>query len=109
MKKLSALFVQDHNRNGGAARAAGRWARLLDREGHIVKQAAGDEAASAGFLLTGKPPRGWQRIVECFAGKKKERKKRLSSGSANCWPRESPTSSGFIILRVDGNGVGRKK
>ncbi len=77
MKKLSALFVQDHNRNGGAARAAGRWARLLDREGHIVKQAAGDEAASAGFLLTGKPPRGWQRIVECFTGKKKERKKRV--------------------------------
>jgi glycosyltransferase involved in cell wall biosynthesis len=77
MKKLSALFVQDHNRNGGAARAAGRWARLLDREGHIVKQAAGDEAASAGFLLTGKPPRGWQRIIECFTGKKKERKKEV--------------------------------
>jgi glycosyltransferase involved in cell wall biosynthesis len=77
MKTLSALFVQDHNRNGGAARAAGRWARLLDREGHIVKQAAGDEAASAGFLLTGKPPRGWQRIIECFTGKKKERKKEV--------------------------------
>ena len=77
MKKLSALFVQDHNRNGGAARAAGRWARLLDREGHIVKQAAGDEAASAGFLLTGKPPRGWWRVVECFTGKKKGRKKEV--------------------------------
>jgi glycosyltransferase involved in cell wall biosynthesis len=77
MKKLRVLFVQDHLRNGGAARAAGRWSHLLDRAGHIVIQAAGDETSSAGFLLTGKPPRGRQRIVECFTGKKKERKKKV--------------------------------
>jgi glycosyltransferase involved in cell wall biosynthesis len=77
MKKLRVLFVQDHLRNGGAARAASRWSHLLDRAGHIVIQAAGDETSSAGFLLTGKPPRGRQRIVECFTGKKKERKKKV--------------------------------
>ena len=76
MKKLSVLFVQDHHSNGGAARAASRWARLLGKAGHTVMQAAGDEASSAVNSLTGKPPRGWQRIVECFTGKKKERKKK---------------------------------
>ena len=90
MKKLRVLFVHDHLKSGGAARAAGRWARLLDREGHIVKQAAGDEAASAGFLLTGKPPRGWQRIVECFTGKKKERKKRVEQRLGELLARERP-------------------
>ena len=77
MKKLSVLFVQDHHSNGGAARAASRWARLLGKAGHTVMQAAGDEASSAVNSLTGKPPRGWQRIVECFTGKKKERKKKV--------------------------------
>jgi len=66
MKKLSVLFVQDHHSNGGAARAASRWACLLGRAGHTVMQAAGDEASSAVNSLTGKPPRGWQRILECF-------------------------------------------
>jgi glycosyltransferase involved in cell wall biosynthesis len=90
MKKLSFLFVQDHNRNGGAARAAGRWACLLGRGGHIVMQAAGDEASSAGSLLTGKPPRGWWRVVECFTGQKKERKKKVEQQLGELLAKESP-------------------
>jgi len=77
LKKLKVLFVQDHHGNGGAARAASRWARLLGRAGHTVVQVAGDEASSAVNSLTGKPPRGWRRVVECFTGQKKERKKKV--------------------------------
>jgi glycosyltransferase involved in cell wall biosynthesis len=65
-KEMKILFVQDHLQSGGAARAAGRWGTLLNKAGHDVKQAAGDEPSAAGLLLTGKPPRGWPRILEWF-------------------------------------------
>lgn len=90
MKKLSALFVQDHHRNGGAARAAGRWACLLGRGGHIVMQAAGDEASCAGTLLSGKPTRGWRRVVECLTDQKKERKKKVEQRLGELLAKESP-------------------
>ena len=90
MKKLRVLFVQDHQGSGGAARVAGRWARLLGRAGHPLMQAAGDEAASAGFLLTGKPPRGWRRVVECFTGQKEERKKKVEQRLGELLAKESP-------------------
>jgi len=63
---MKILFVQDHLKSGGAARAAGRWVHLLRKQGHEVRQAAGDEPSAAGLLLTGKPPRGWPRILEWF-------------------------------------------
>ena len=102
MKKLRVLFVQDHLRNGGAARAAGRWAHLLDRAGQIVMQAAGDEASSAGFLLTGKPPRGWRRVLERFIDQKKERKKEVERRLDELLARERPDFVWFHNLAGGG-------
>lgn len=65
---MNILFLQDHLRSGGAARAAGRWADLLRGEGHRVIQAAGDEAGPDAVQLTGKPARGRGRIREIFTG-----------------------------------------
>lgn len=102
MKKLSVLFVQDHHSNGGAARAASRWARLLGRAGHTVVQAAGDEASSAVNSLTGKPPRGWRRVVECFTGQKKERKKKVEQRFGELLAKESPDFVWFHNLAGGG-------
>ena len=102
MKKLRVLFVQDHLRNGGAARAAGRWARLLDKAGQIVMQAAGDEASSAGFLLTGKPPRGWRRVLERFTDQRKERKKEVEQRLDELLARERPDFVWFHNLAGGG-------
>jgi glycosyltransferase involved in cell wall biosynthesis len=66
---LKILFVQDHLKNGGAARAAGRWAGLLRQRGKNVVQVAGDESPKGGHLLTGKPARGLGRVSEWFNGK----------------------------------------
>jgi glycosyltransferase involved in cell wall biosynthesis len=63
---------------------------LLDREGHIVKQAAGDETSSAGFLLTGKPPRGRQRILECLTHQKNGRKKKVEQRLGELLAKERP-------------------
>jgi glycosyltransferase involved in cell wall biosynthesis len=65
---LKILFVQDHLKIGGGARAASRWASLLTEAGHRVSRVAGDEASAAGFLLTGKPPRGLGRLLELIFG-----------------------------------------
>ena len=70
------LVAQDHLNAGGAAKAANRWVDLLGKQGLKVRQITGDKKPLEGSLLSGKPPRGWQRIVECFTGKKKERKKK---------------------------------
>ena len=71
------LVAQDHLNAGGAAKAANRWVDLLGKQGLKVRQITGDKKPLEGSLLSGKPPRGWQRIVECFTGKKKERKKKV--------------------------------
>jgi len=62
---LKILFLQDHLETGGAARAAGRYAVALERLGHQVLVAAGDSQRGAeDFVVTGKPARGWKRIME---------------------------------------------
>ena len=38
-------------------------------------QVAGDEKSDSGFLLTGKPPRGWGRVLELFLGRDQRKKK----------------------------------
>jgi glycosyltransferase involved in cell wall biosynthesis len=60
------LVAQDHLKSGGAAKAANRWVDLLRQQGVTVQQIAGDDKPLKGSLLSGKPPRGWQRILECF-------------------------------------------
>jgi len=65
---MKILLLQDHLKSGGAARAAGRWAELLGQSEGEVLQVAGDEVPSHGYLLTGKPGRGWGRVREIFTG-----------------------------------------
>jgi len=60
------LVAQDHLKAGGAAKAANRWVDLLRQQGVTVQQIAGDEKPLKGSLLTGKPARGWDRVLECF-------------------------------------------
>jgi glycosyltransferase involved in cell wall biosynthesis len=60
------LVAQDHLKAGGAAKAANRWVDLLRHQGLTIQQITGDEKPLKGALLSGKPPRGWERILECF-------------------------------------------
>ena len=60
------LVAQDHLKAGGAAKAANRWVDLLGKQGVAVQQITGDEKPLKGSLLTGKPARGWERVLECF-------------------------------------------
>jgi len=60
------LVAQDHLKAGGAAKAANRWVDLLRQQGVTVQQIAGDEKPLKGSHLTGKPARGWERVLECF-------------------------------------------
>jgi glycosyltransferase involved in cell wall biosynthesis len=59
-------ILQDHLNAGGAAKAANRWVNLLRQQGVTIQQITGDEKPLKGALLSGKPPRGWERILECF-------------------------------------------
>jgi len=59
-------ILQDHLSAGGAAKAANRWVDMLRQQGVTVQQIAGDEKPLKGSLLTGKPARGWERVLECF-------------------------------------------
>lgn len=70
---MRILFLQDHFKTGGAARAANRLAYLLRKNGHEVTQVAGDEEPDKGHWLSGKPSRGWGRILECLMSRKRER------------------------------------
>lgn len=67
--RLKILLLHDHLRNGGAARAAGRWAGLLRESGEDIVQLAGDESPGQGPILTGKPARGLSRMAEVFTGR----------------------------------------
>ena len=60
------LVAQDHLNAGGAAKAANRWVDLLGKQVVKVRQITGDEKPLKGSLLTGKPARGWGRVIECF-------------------------------------------
>jgi len=86
---LKIFLLQDHLRSGGAARAASRWASLLKGSGHTVIQVAGDERSVSGFLLTGKPPRGWGRVRELFLGRG-QRKKKVSHAWLDLLRTEKP-------------------
>lgn len=62
---MKVLFLQDHAETGGAARAANRYAFRLREMGVSVARACGDRATGTGeFLLRGKAPRGWARLLE---------------------------------------------
>jgi glycosyltransferase involved in cell wall biosynthesis len=72
MKKI--LVAQDHLNAGGAAKAANRWVNLLENQGVTIRQITGDEKPLKGSLLTGKPTRGWGRVLECFGDRSLSRK-----------------------------------
>lgn len=75
---MKILFLQDHLETGGAARAAGRYAVALERLGHRVLVAAGDgQRGVEDFLVTGKPARGWKRVVEYLLSAAWARKRRM--------------------------------
>jgi len=59
-------ILQDHLNAGGAAKAANRWVDLLRQQGVTAQQITGDEKPLKGSHLTGKPARGWERVLECF-------------------------------------------
>ena len=80
---MKILFVQDHLKSGGAARAADRWARLLARAGRKVRQVAGDEASATSPPLTGKPARGWGRGLEYFSERMLARKNKVNQQLGN--------------------------
>jgi len=61
-----AAILQDHLKAGGAAKVANRWVDLLGKQGVTVRQITGDVKPLKGSLLTGKPARGWKRVLECF-------------------------------------------
>jgi len=61
-----AAILQDHLKAGGAAKVANRWVDLLGKQGVTVQQITGDVKPLKGSLLTGKPARGWERVLECF-------------------------------------------
>lgn len=67
------LVCSDHRKAGGAARAARRWDPLLRKAGWHILSAAGDQKGKDVTMLTGKPPRGWQRLVETFTGRSRRK------------------------------------
>jgi glycosyltransferase involved in cell wall biosynthesis len=71
-------ILQDHLNTGGAAKAANRWVDLLRHQGLTIQQIAGDEKPLKGALLSGKPPRGWERILECFRDPSSSRKSEVN-------------------------------
>jgi len=68
------LVAQDHLKAGGAAKVANRWVDLLKKQGATIRQITGDEKPLKGSLLTGKPTRGWRRVLECFGDRSLSRR-----------------------------------
>jgi hypothetical protein len=68
------LVAQDHLKAGGAAKVANRWVDLLKKQGVTIRQITGDENPLKGSLLTGKPARGWRRVLECFGDRSLSRR-----------------------------------
>ena len=72
------LVAQDHLNAGGAAKAANRWVDLLGKQVVKVRQITGDEKPLKGSLLTGKPARGWERVLECFRDQSSSRRSEVN-------------------------------
>jgi len=82
--------MQDHRFLGGAARAANRWSEFLEREKFVIQRIAGDHAEGKGHVLTGKPPRGWARLLEHFIDRRSARKTKVDQCLENMLQKEKP-------------------
>lgn len=81
---MRVLFLQDHWETGGAARAANRFAAGLRALGVEIGLAAGDRGGGQdGYLVTGKPARGWGRVRELFSNENSEQKSRENRANAS--------------------------
>ena len=95
MPSTDYLILQDHHKQGGAAKAAGRWAQLMRGSGNLVVQAVGDEMGEGIRRLSGKPERGLWRIFECFRGRDAFRKVRVQREFSALLERELPKTVWF--------------
>lgn len=84
------IVAQDHLKAGGAAKAANRWVNLLRHQGLTIQQITGDEKPLKGALLSGKPPRGWQRILECFRDPSSSRRSEVNRQLTSILSKEKP-------------------
>jgi len=82
------IVAQDHLKAGGAAKAANRWVYLLRHQGLTIQQITGDEKPLKGALLSGKPPRGWERILECFRDSSSSRRSEVNRQLASILSKE---------------------
>lgn len=106
---LKILLVQDHLQSGGAAKAAGRWEKLLLSKGMAVRQVAGDQGGAKVFQVSGKPRRGLPRIGEFLAGSADLRKRTVQKQFVCLIEEKNLRRPGFITSQVEGNGGGRKR
>ena len=83
-------MIQDHRFLGGAARAANRWSDFLETEGLTIQRMTGDQAEGKGLVLTGKPPRGWGRLLEHFTDRRSARKTKVDQYLENMLHKEKP-------------------
>jgi glycosyltransferase involved in cell wall biosynthesis len=83
-------MIQDHHFLGGAARAANRWSDFLETEGLTIQRMTGDQAEGKGLVLTGKPPRGWGRLIEHFTDRRSARKTKVDQCLENMLHKEKP-------------------
>jgi len=83
-------MIQDHRFLGGAARAANRWSDFLETEGFAIQRMTGDQAEGKGLVLTGKPPRGWGRLLEHFTDRRSARKTKVDQYLENMLHKEKP-------------------
>ena len=95
MPSTDYLILQDHHKQGGAAKAAGRWAQLMRGSGNLVVQAVGDEMGGGIRRLSGKPERGLWRIFECLRGRDTFRKGRVQREFSALLERELPETVWF--------------
>lgn len=95
MPSTDYLILQDHHKQGGAAKAAGRWAQLVRGSGNLVVQAVGDEMGEGIRRLSGKPERGLWRIFECLRGRDAFRKGRVQREFNTLLERELPETVWF--------------
>lgn len=89
------LVAQDHLKAGGAANAANRWVDLLKKQGVTIRQITGDERPYEGSLLTGKPTRGWGRVLECFSDQSLSRRLEVNQQLKSILSKEKSDSVWF--------------
>lgn len=95
MPSTDYLILQDHYKQGGAAKAAGRWAQLMRGSGSLVVQAVGDEIGEGICQLSGKPVRGLWRFLECLKGRNAFRKGKVQREFGSLLARELPETVWF--------------